>query len=654
MKAESREQEAINYKQAVDSAVVMMGRPTAWEPAICLKFVIRCLLLSALCLLSFVAPALAQVGRPVRPADIRFEQRLDSQVPLDLGFRDETGRTVRLGDYFSGKPVILALVYYDCPMLCNQVLNGLTHSLKTLSFDAGKEFEVVVVSFNPRETPELASAKKETYLRDYGRPGTSAGWHYLTGDPRPIDDLTRAAGFRYVYDPALNQYAHASGIMILTPRGRLSRYFYGIEYPPRNLRLGLIEASENRIGTPVDELLLLCYHYDPATGKYSAAVMRTLRVGGVLICFFVVILLTFLGRKAKGRKQISSAVKPINLCLSPFFFLLPFAPEDASTVAGSVDALYIFLVAIAVFFSVLIAGLEIFFAIKYRRRSPDEFPAASKSSLKLELAWTIIPFAITMVIFVWGAKLYFDIYRNPGDALDVYVTAKQWMWRFQHTDGKREINELHVPVGRRVKLIMSSEDVIHSFYVPAFRVKTDVVPGKNRYTTVWFEATKPGRYHLFCAEYCGTSHSRMIGWVDVMEPAEHQAWLGGGAATGSLAASGEQLFQQQACATCHRSDGTGRGPRLEGLFGGKVTLDNGQTVTADESYLRESILNPQAKIVAGYPRPSDMPTFDTLINEEQLLQLVAYIKSIGPQSKEGAKQMPGKAAGQPKQKGVKQ
>jgi cytochrome c oxidase subunit II len=650
VKAESREQKTINHKQAAESAVVIRGRLTARDPAARLKSATRCFLLSAFCLLVFAAPALAQAGRPVRPSDIRFEQRLDSQVPLDLNFRDETGRTVRLGDYFNGKPVILALVYYDCPMLCNQVLNGLARSLKTLSFDAGKEFEVLVVSFNPRETPELAGAKKESYLRDYGRPGGSAGWHFMTGDPKPIGELTKSVGFRYVYDPALNQYAHASGIMVLTPQGRLSRYFYGVEYAPRDLRLGLIEASSGRIGTPVDELLLLCYQYDPATGKYSAAVLNALRVGGALTCLFIVVLLTLLGRKAKRR--INSTVKPVNSRLTGIFFLLPFAPDQASTVAGSIDALYLFLVAIATFFAALIAGLEIYFAIKYRRRSPDEFPPASASSLKLELTWTVIPSLIVLVIFVWGAKLYFDIYRNPSDALDVYVTAKQWMWRFQHMDGRREINELHVPVGRRIRLIMASEDAIHSFYVPAFRVKADVVPGKNRYTTAWFEATKPGRYHLFCSEYCGTNHSGMIGWVDVMEPAEYQKWLGGGAATGSLAAGGEQLFQQQACATCHRSDNTGRGPKLEGLFGSKVVLDNGQTVIADESYLRESILNPQAKIVAGYPRPSNMPAFDTLINEEQLLQLIAYIKSIGPQNKE--KQARSGPAAQPKEKGVEQ
>lgn len=625
MKAESRAQKTINNEPAAESVVAIMGRLAAHKSVAGSKSATRCLLLSAFCLLVFAAPVFAQAGRPVRPSDIRFDQRLDSQVPLDLDFRDETGRTVKLGDYFNGRPVILALVYYDCPMLCNQVLNGLTHSLKTLSFDAGREFEVVVVSFNPRESYELASAKKETYLKDYGRPGASAGWHFLTGDPKPIEELTGAVGFRYVYDPALNQYAHASGIMVLTPQGRLSRYFYGIEYPPRDLRLGLIEASTNRIGTPVDQLLLLCYHYDPTTGKYGATVMSVLRLGGVLTCLFMVILLAFLGQKAKRRKHINSTITPVNFCLLPLFFILPFMPDDASTVAGQVDALYIFLVAVAVFFSVLIAGLEFYFAIKYRRRSPDEFPPASKSSLKLELAWTVIPFAITMVIFVWGAKLYFDIYRNPGDAMDVYVTAKQWMWRFQHTDGKREINELHVPVGRRVKLTMTTEDVLHDFSVPAFRTKADVVPG--RYTYLWFEPTKPGKYHLFCAEYCGLNHSGMGGYVYVMEQRDFDNWLAGSVSGQTPIEQGRDLFENKlGCASCHAGGPAQRGAKLENIYGKDIKLVGGQAVTVNDEYIRNSILNPGAQIVEGF-QPI-MPTFKGQVTEEQLLALVAYIKSL--------------------------
>jgi cytochrome c oxidase subunit 2 len=198
------------------------------------------------------------------------------------------------------------------------------------------------------------------------------------------------------------------------------------------------------------------------------------------------------------------------------------------------------------------------------------------------------------------------------------------MWKFQHLDGQREINELHVPVGRKVKLTMTTEDVIHSFFVPAFRVKMDVVPGK--YSTLWFEPTKPGRYHLFCAEYCGTSHSGMIGWINVMEAPEYQAWLSGGGAEGSLADAGQRLFQQLACNTCHKSDGSGRGPALEGVFGKQIQLADGQKVLADEAYLRESITEPRAKTVAGYQQI--MPTFKGQVSEEQLLELIAYIRSI--------------------------
>lgn len=304
---------------------------------------------------------------------------------------------------------------------------------------------------------------------------------------------------------------------------------------------------------------------------------------------------------------------------------LPFFPEQASTVAARVDALYFFLVAVSAFFAILIATLLIAFAIKYRRRSESELPHPVAGSLKLELAWTIIPLGIAMVMFFWGATLFFAMSRPPEGAIEIYVVGKQWMWKFQHVDGQSEINELHVPVGRPVRLTMASEDVIHSFYVPAFRTKTDVVPG--RLSTSWFEATRPGRYHLFCAEYCGTKHSGMIGWVVAMDPVDYQTWLGGGAVTGSLADAGQKVFQQHACNTCHRPDSLARGPNLEGLFGNPVRLAGGGTVTADESYLRESIVAPNAKLVEGF-QPL-MPTYQGLITEEGILQLIAYIKTLG-------------------------
>jgi cytochrome c oxidase subunit 2 len=261
----------------------------------------------------------------------------------------------------------------------------------------------------------------------------------------------------------------------------------------------------------------------------------------------------------------------------------PLWPARASTTAGNVDALYIFLVVLSSFMSVAIFLMILAFAAKYRRR-PGHAAEQIEGSTILEITWSVIPFGIFVVIFVWGAVIFFQERTPPRGATEIYVVAKQWMWKLEHEEGHREINELHVPVGRDVKMILTSQDVIHSFYVPAFRIKQDVVPG--RYTTAWFRPTRPGTYHLFCAEYCGTQHSGMIGQVVVMEPSQYEAWLGGGGATGSLASTGQTLFQQLACNTCHRSDTQGRGPNLAGTFGKPVVLEDGRTVIEDENYIR--------------------------------------------------------------------
>jgi cytochrome c oxidase subunit II len=301
----------------------------------------------------------------------------------------------------------------------------------------------------------------------------------------------------------------------------------------------------------------------------------------------------------------------------------PLWPARASTTAGSVDALYIFLVALSLFMSVAIFTMICIFALRYRRRKGREAEQIEGSNV-LEFTWSAIPLVIFLFIFAWGAVVYFKERTPPRGATQIYVVAKQWMWKLQHEEGQREINELHVPVGRDVEMIMTSQDVIHSFYVPAFRIKQDVLPG--RYTTLWFHATRSGTYHLFCAEYCGTQHSGMIGQVVVLEPAQYEAWLSGGLASGSLASNGQNIFQQLACITCHRPDTQGRGPNLVGLFGKPVQLEDGRTVIADENYIRESILNPSAKIVSGF-KPI-MPVFQGLVSEEQLNALIAYIKSL--------------------------
>jgi cytochrome c oxidase subunit 2 len=302
----------------------------------------------------------------------------------------------------------------------------------------------------------------------------------------------------------------------------------------------------------------------------------------------------------------------------------PLFPERASALAWQVDGLYFLLIAVSAFFTLLIFVLIFVFAVKYRR-SVHPHPVQIEGSLPLELAWTLIPLGICMIFFAWGSLIYFQEARPPKGAMEVYVVGKQWMWKFEHETGQREINQLHVPVGADVKMVMSSQDVIHSFFVPAFRVKADVLPG--RYSSLWFHPTKVGTYHLFCSQYCGTDHSGMIGQVIVMEPYAYQAWLtNGGGVTNTLAENGQQLFAQLGCATCHRSDTQGRGPILGGIFGKQVSLEDGRTVVADENYIRESILNPGAKIVSGF-RPI-MPTYQGQVSEESLMALVAYIKSL--------------------------
>jgi len=306
------------------------------------------------------------------------------------------------------------------------------------------------------------------------------------------------------------------------------------------------------------------------------------------------------------------------------FSHLPFWPDAASTTAGRVDALYIFLVLVSAVMTALIFTTLIVFAIKFRKRQGVR-PEQIEGSHLLEITWSVLPFGVFLSFFVWGAVIFFQERTPPQDATEVYTVAKQWMWKFEHAEGQREINELHVPVGRDVKMIMTSQDVIHSFYVPAFRIKQDVLPG--RYTTAWFHATKAGTYHLFCAEYCGTEHSGMIGWIVVMEPRDYQAWMTTGGGNQPMMDTGAKLFSDRGCIMCHRGDNSARGPNLAGIYNKPVQLEDGRTVIADENYIRESIMEPGAKIVRGF-RPI-MPTLQGQISDEELNALVAYVKSIG-------------------------
>lgn len=326
----------------------------------------------------------------------------------------------------------------------------------------------------------------------------------------------------------------------------------------------------------------------------------------------------------------------------------PLFPEPASTIANGVDRLFLVMIGISGFFAVLIFGLILYFAVRYRRRGDrPRTPPAPSRALGLEALWSLGPLALLMGIFVLGATVYFDDSQVPPGAMDIYVVGKQWMWKIQHPEGRREINELHIPVGRPVELILASEDVIHSFFVPAFRVKHDVVPG--RFQSLWFEATETGEYHLFCAEYCGTGHSRMIGRVVVMEPNDFQRWLESGdppdEAADAIDASfdpseaaefvaddtpsaveGERLFADFECRGCHVEED--RGPDLAGRFGRTVTLESGATARFDEAYFRRALLDPGGELVAGYS-PS-MPTYQGELTEWQILRLMSYVEGMTP------------------------
>jgi len=304
---------------------------------------------------------------------------------------------------------------------------------------------------------------------------------------------------------------------------------------------------------------------------------------------------------------------------------VPLFPEQASTFAWQVDLLYFYLIAISVAFSIPIVAAIFFFGLKYRERQRFSTPEQIHGSIVLETTWSIIPFVVSMTVFLGGAYVYFQQYTPPADSMEIYVVGKQWMWKMQHGTGQREINELHVPVNTKIKLTMTTEDVIHSFFIPAFRTKADVVPG--RYSYLWFEATKPGKYHLFCAEYCGLNHSGMGGYIYVMDQKDYDNWLSGNTSGQSPVEMGKDLFTNKlGCASCHAGGPQQRGAKLEGIYGKEVKLVGGGTVIADDQYIRNSILNPASQVVEGY-QPI-MPTFKGQVTDEQLNALVAYVKSL--------------------------
>jgi cytochrome c oxidase subunit 2 len=306
---------------------------------------------------------------------------------------------------------------------------------------------------------------------------------------------------------------------------------------------------------------------------------------------------------------------------------MPFWPPTASGYASQIDILFGALLIIGALTAGLVFFLMLFFANKYRHGSNADRSGTTKKTWRFEVSWTAATLLIFVGLAVWGADIYLHLYNPPANAVQIFVVGKQWMWKAQHPGGQREINALHVPVGQPIRLVLASQDVIHSFFIPALRIKQDVVPG--RYETMWFRADKVGRYHLFCAEYCGTDHAHMGGWITVMSPRDFGRWLQNQGGQETLAAQGKDLFRRYGCSGCHEAGGTVRAPRLEGVFGSPVPLSDGSVVIADERYVRDSILDPKAQVAAGYAPV--MPTFAGQIGEDDLAKLVAYVESIGPE-----------------------
>jgi cytochrome c oxidase subunit 2 len=615
-------------------------------------------------------------GEPL-PDDLRgvgITEHLNARLPLDLEFTDDEGRAVRLGDYFHGhRPVIFNLAYYTCPMLCTLVLNGVVESTNQLDWTLGEQFENVTVSIDPSETPALAKAKKENYLHTYKKAGAADHWHFLVGRPENITRLAEAAGFGYRYDPTQKQFIHAAVTMVVTPDGRLSRYLYGIECPPQTLRLALLEAGQGKIGNTIDKLVLYCYHYDPSVGRYSPAAIRIMQVGGALTAGVLGVLLFGLRlgerrrrreRGSKGKGASGGAAAPRGLdgggsdggnsggtgpngaagiiaalaflpaallagagrALAqerPYFWL----PQRASTESGRVDWLFNFILVISLIFFLLVVTFMVFFVVRYRRRPGRGPEQTSTHNLALELTWSIIPFALLVLMFAFGFKTYLDMNMPPRNAIPILVTGQKWAWQFTYPNGYVD-GVLHVPVNTPISLTLSSEDVIHSFYVPDFRVKKDVVPG--RYNTAWFQATTPGTFPVYCAEYCGSGHSDMLTSVVVHEPGGYETWLDDVANFVDKippAQAGERIFQGRGCTSCHSVDGrTGVGPTLQGVFGTQVILANGSKVLADENYIRESILEPAAKTVAGFDPV--MPTYQGRIKDKEITVIIEYLKTL--------------------------
>ena len=587
---------------------------------------------------------------------VGVDERLRAELPLDLEFTNSSGKTLSLGDLIRhGRPVLLSLNYSDCPMLCRLQLNGLVDGLRQMKMQPGRDFDVISVSIDPLETPQRARQTKQHYLKSYGYPQTADGWHFLCGDRQSIAALADAVGFQYKYVPERKEYAHAAVTIAITPEGIVSRYLYGVVYPPRTLRLSLVEAASGKIGTTIDRVLLFCLHYDATTGRYAPVARNMMKVGASVTLGALALTLLPIWLRTRAQQQSLSPQheddvtpdtpsvgadagrgQPVASGSLPPLLLLgalgdPLFPKPTSTTAGTVDDLFYFILVISIGFFAIIVAAMLLFILRFRERPGHKPQPSPAHNNLLEVGWTVFPGILVGVIFFWGFTAYLDMRQSPDDSYEIQVVAKKWTWSFVYPNGHVD-NDLHVPVGRPVRLVMSSDDVIHSLFIPAFRLKMDVIPG--RYTSTWFEASETGDFVLFCAEYCGTQHSKMLARVVVHPSGEFTRWLENAAnfmEKMTPAEAGQTLYVRRGCVQCHSLDGSAMtGPSFKGVYGSLQAMADGESVTVDENYLRESILEPQAKVRAGY-KPV-MPTYQGQLKNEEIAALIAFIKSLSEET----------------------
>lgn len=620
--------------------------------------------------LGVFAPAVAARPYAASPAPgVSFEQRIGERLPADVPLRDENDRAANFGQLLANRPAVLIFGYSRCPQLCSVVSNAAVETLRDVRLTAGRDFGVVYVSIDPTDTARELAAMKRRDVGRYGRSDVESGWHYVGGDAPAIRRLANAAGFQFTYDERQKLYGHPSGFLVLTPDGRISRYFLGVDFDAKDVANALERAREGKTGQSVYNLILVCARGLGVTGKYGRIIWGSLEAAVVLtiaLLFGSIAWMLWQERRGFGMRDTGYEMRDAKgespdrnpasrdshlasiarregtpptsipgggaLGAVIAFAFRDWLPERASTLAPKVDSVFWTLVGVTVVLVVGLAVANLYFLIRYRRGSNAPRPPLKIKTAHIETTWISATTIGFVGFFFWGAHVYLDEERPPADAIEIQLTARQWMWDIRHENGRREFNELHVPLGEDVRLAMTSEDVIHSFFVPAFRLKQDVVPGKQ--VSTWFCATKTGTFHLFCAEYCGTVHSGMVGDVVVMPPQTYAEWLARGNTMEDLVQRGRRLFTRYNCSGCHDQPAAVHAPPLDQVYGSLVPTADGRMVRADELYLRDSILRPEKDIVAGY-QPL-MPAFQNVIPETDLLDLIAYLKWLAKTKTESA------------------